>query len=67
MVRYADYNDDYFGGTGQFGPHPSDNISSVLAATEAAGADSRTLILGIAIGASIFAAKRTNQTDGQIT
>ena len=25
------------------------------------------LILGIAIGASIFAAKRTNQTDGQIT
>jgi 2-methylcitrate dehydratase len=47
MVRYADFNDDYFGGTGQFGPHPSDNISPVLAATEAMNADGKTLILGI--------------------
>ena len=49
MIRYADYNDDYFGGTGMFGPHPSDNIASVLAAAESAGADAKTLILGVAI------------------
>lgn len=49
MIRYADFNDDYFGGDGAFGPHPSDNISAVLAAAESAGVDVKTLILGIVV------------------
>ena len=47
MIRYADYSDDYFGGNGkQAGPHPSDNIGSILAVTESVGGDGKTLILG---------------------
>ena len=49
MVRYSDFNDDYFGGNGETGPHPSDNIGAILAATEAAGGDGRTLVLGVAL------------------
>ena len=49
MIRYSDFSDDYFGGNGETGPHPSDNIGAILAASEAAGADSKTLILGIAL------------------
>lgn len=49
MIRYSDFSDDYFGGSGDYGPHPSDNIGGILAATEAVGADARDLILGIAI------------------
>jgi 2-methylcitrate dehydratase len=49
MIRYLDYSDDYFGGAGDIGPHPSDNIGGVLAAAESAGADGRALILGIVI------------------
>jgi 2-methylcitrate dehydratase len=49
MIRYLDYSDDYFGGAGDIGPHPSDNISGVLAAAESAGADGHALILGIVI------------------
>ncbi len=49
MVRYRDFSDDYFGGTGDTGPHPSDNIGGILAAAESAGADGRALVLGIAL------------------
>lgn len=49
MVRYLDFSDDYFGGAGDVGPHPSDNIASVLAAAESAGADGRALLTGIII------------------
>ena len=49
MIRYSDFSDDYFGGDGDTGPHPSDNIGGMLAATESAGADGKTLILGTAI------------------
>lgn len=49
MIRYADFSDDYFGGSGDTGPHPSDNIGGILAATESAGADGKSLVLGIAI------------------
>jgi 2-methylcitrate dehydratase len=49
MIRYSDFSDDYFGGNGETGPHPSDNIGAVLAAAEAAGADGKSLITGIAI------------------
>jgi len=49
MIRYLDFSDDYFGGTGNIGPHPSDNIGGVLAATQAAGTDGRALILGMAV------------------
>ncbi len=48
-IRYLDFSDDYYGGTGDMGPHPSDNICGVLAAAESAGADGEALILGIAI------------------
>lgn len=47
MVRYLDFSDDYFGGSGDIGPHPSDNISSVLAAAESSGAGGRALLQGI--------------------
>jgi 2-methylcitrate dehydratase len=49
MVRYLDFSDDYFGGRGDVGPHPSDNICSVMAAAESVGADGRALLLGIAV------------------
>ncbi len=50
MIRYLDFSDDYFGGSGaESGPHPSDNIGSVMAAAESAGADGKALVLGIAL------------------
>ena len=49
MVRYLDFSDDYFGGSGDTGPHPSDNIGGMLAAAESSGADGKTLVLGIAL------------------
>ncbi|MFH1087757.1 MAG: MmgE/PrpD family protein [Chloroflexota bacterium] len=50
MIRYLDFSDDYFGGTKhEPGPHPSDNIGSVMATAESAGVDGKTLILGIAL------------------
>ena len=49
MIRYLDFSDDYFGQSLQAGPHPSDNIGSILAATESAGADGKTLIVGTVV------------------
>jgi 2-methylcitrate dehydratase len=49
MIRYLDYSDDYFGGAGEVGPHPSDNISGVLAAAESAGTDGKAFILGTVV------------------
>jgi len=49
MIRYGDFSDDYFGLSGDNGPHPSDNIGGVLAATEWAGGDGNALVLGIAL------------------
>ena len=48
MVRYSDFSDDYFGGNGDTGPHPSDNIGGLLAAAESSGLDGKSLVLGIA-------------------
>jgi 2-methylcitrate dehydratase len=48
MVRYSDFSDDYFGGNGETGPHPSDNIGAIMAATESAGADGKALVTGVA-------------------
>jgi len=49
MIRYLDFSDDYFGGSGEMGPHPSDNIGAVFAAAESRGVGGRDVILGIAI------------------
>ena len=50
MIRYADFSDDYFGGNGmQAGPHPSDNIGSILALTESVGGNGKTFILATAL------------------
>jgi 2-methylcitrate dehydratase len=49
MIRYLDFSDDYFGGTGSLGPHPSDNIAAVLAASEAERASGRTFLLGVVL------------------
>lgn len=49
MVRYLDFSDDYFGGRGDVGPHPSDNICSILAATESRGLGGRSLLLGMVV------------------
>ena len=47
MIRYLDFSDDYFGGNGrQAGPHPSDNIGSVLAVAEMQGLYGKALLLG---------------------
>ncbi len=48
-VRYLDYSDDYFGGTGELGPHPSDNIAGILAAAEWARQGGQAVLLGIVI------------------
>ena len=53
MIRYSDFSDDYFGGNGDTGPHPSDNIGSLLAATEWIGGGGKNLILGTAIAYEI--------------
>src|SRR6201996_9256149 len=37
MVRWKDFNDDYFGGSGDLGPHPSDHPGGSLAAPGVAG------------------------------
>ena len=54
MIRCLDFSDDYFGtdesnAHGNNGPHPSDNIGGVLAAAQVAGADGRSVLLGIVI------------------
>lgn len=54
MIRCLDFNDDYFGSEvtnarGDTGPHPSDNLGSVLAAAQLAGADGATTLLGIVL------------------
>jgi 2-methylcitrate dehydratase len=45
MIRYLDFSDDYFGDKGDSGPHPSDNIGSILAAVESQGAGAEALLL----------------------
>ena len=52
LIRCLDFNDDYFGTSasnakGDTGPHPSDNIGSVLAAAEMVGASGSEAILAI--------------------
>ena len=52
LIRCLDFNDDYFGTStsnakGDTGPHPSDNIGSVLAAAEMVGASGIEALLAI--------------------
>ncbi len=47
LVRYLDYNDSYLAPDETC--HPSDNLGAVLAASEAAGADGRTLLTALAV------------------
>ena len=49
MIRCLDFNDDYFGGSGDLGPHPSDNLGGVLAAAESVGADGRSVVEGVVV------------------
>lgn len=55
MIRCLDFNDDYFGGAGDLGPHPSDNIGSILAAVEATGGGGRDLVEGITVAYEVVA------------
>ena len=56
MIRYLDFSDDYFGSHSlQAGPHPSDNIGSLLAATESMRGNGRTMILGTVIAYEVCA------------
>jgi 2-methylcitrate dehydratase len=50
MVRYLDFNDDYLN---KDGPHPSDNISAVLAICEALHADGKSLSCAITLAYEI--------------
>jgi 2-methylcitrate dehydratase len=50
MIRYLDFNDDYLN---KDGPHPSDNISAVLAICEALHTDGKSLACGIALAYEI--------------
>jgi 2-methylcitrate dehydratase len=50
MIRYLDFNDDYLN---KDGPHPSDNISAVLAICEALHANGKSLACGIALAYEI--------------
>jgi 2-methylcitrate dehydratase len=47
LVRYLDFNDSYLA-PGET-CHPSDNLAAVLAASEYAGADGRTLLTALAV------------------
>jgi len=47
LVRYLDYNDSYLA-EGETG-HPSDNLGSVMAATEYAGGSGRDLLTALAV------------------
>lgn len=49
MVRYLDFSDDYFGGHGDTGPHPSDNTGGVMAAVEAVGGEGKDYVFGIVL------------------
>lgn len=49
MIRYLDFSDDYFGGAGTIGPHPSDNVGSVLAAAEHGHGSGRDVLLGMVV------------------
>src|SRR5262245_25930930 len=51
MIRYLDYNDGY---TSRVSGHPSDNISAVLAAAEAAGADGWRAIAATALAYEMY-------------
>jgi 2-methylcitrate dehydratase len=50
MVRYLDFNDDYIN---RDGPHPSDNISAVLAVSETVHASGKNLACGITMAYEI--------------
>jgi 2-methylcitrate dehydratase len=50
MVRYLDFNDDYLN---KDGPHPSDNISAIMAICEALHADGKALACGITLAYEI--------------
>lgn len=50
MVRYLDFNDDYLN---RDGPHPSDNISAIMAICEALHAGGKTLACGITLAYEI--------------
>jgi 2-methylcitrate dehydratase len=51
MIRCLDLNDDYFG---KDGPHPSDTIGAVLAASDSIHADGRSFIVGMTIAYEIL-------------
>jgi 2-methylcitrate dehydratase len=53
MIRYLDFSDDYFGGNGALGPHPSDNVGSIIAAAQSEGLGGKDLILGITLAYEI--------------
>ncbi|MDI7259120.1 MAG: MmgE/PrpD family protein [Thermodesulfobacteriota bacterium] len=50
MVRYLDFNDDYLN---KDGPHPSDNISALLAICEALHTNGKSLACGITLAYEI--------------
>lgn len=50
MIRYLDFSDDYIKNDG---PHPSDNISAIMAISEALHADGKSLACGIALAYEI--------------
>jgi 2-methylcitrate dehydratase len=50
MIRYLDFSDDYLN---KDGPHPSDNISAVLAAAEVTHSDGKSLATGITLAYEI--------------
>jgi len=49
MIRYLDFSDDYFGGAGTIGPHPSDNVGGILAAAESTHAGGLDVLLGMTV------------------
>ena len=44
MIRYLDFSDDHFGGSGDTGPHPSDNLGGILSAAQALGRNGKQAI-----------------------
>ncbi len=54
LIRCLDFNDDYFGGTGSLGPHPSDTIGALAAAVESRGGTGRDLLLSVVLAYEVM-------------
>jgi 2-methylcitrate dehydratase len=54
LIRCLDFNDDYFGGVGDLGPHPSDTLGALIAAVESAGGSGQDLVSALVVAYEVI-------------